>query len=257
VRVLCKCYEYLLGLYTVLCRGVESDWSKLLLDMYTKDQTPIQDHLDQALSQKCDAKWELLILIPFRNLWDLTEKCLFHLNSQIIDSQIKMRTFLINNRSVLHSTNDLWASAASLNPKLNIGTMSADYDFNYSILNNEGFRRFASSKTKRLLCLNNDVEVLDRTILQRMLNTIECLPEVGVVGCSLLYPSRRIQHLFVTPGVKIIAAHPLRGHLLNPNILWFAKPASVVPAVTDALMLVRNEDFIKVGMIDENLPLLG
>jgi GT2 family glycosyltransferase len=63
--------------------------------------------------------------------------------------------------------------------------------------------------------------------------------------------------LFAAPGVKIIAAHPLRGQIFSPKMDWFAKPARVVPGVTGAVMLIRSDDFVRVGMFDERLATLG
>jgi hypothetical protein len=257
LRILCKCYEFLVRAYTLLFFGSLSDGSKLLVDLYTPDQLLLQDKLDLGLSDDQNHSGELLVLIPFRDRSEMTDQCLRYLSQQILFATIKVRTILINNRSETGETARWLAGVAKIHPTLNIQTFTADYDFNYSRLNNDGFRQFSTPETKWLLCLNNDVELLDKTIIRRMVSTLERVVEVGVVGCSLIYPSRRIQHLFAAPGVKIIAAHPLRGHPMNPMMAWFSKPARVVPAVTGAVMLVRAEEFTKVGMFDENLPTLG
>jgi GT2 family glycosyltransferase len=257
VRIFCKFYELILRIYTILCRGFQSDCSSILVESYTKEQTIFQEKLDKALGKKFVHGGELLVIIPFRDRWDLTEKCLINLSAQILNTGVQVKTLLINNRSQLKATSEALMAATSRYPVLNIQILQADYDFNYSRLNNDGFQKFATSATSWVLFLNNDVELNDRTIVQRMLEALECLPEVGVVGCSLLYPSRRIQHLFAAPGVKIIAAHPLRGQIFSPKMDWFAKPARVVPAVTGAVMLMSSDDFVRVGMFDQRLATLG
>ena len=108
-----------------------------------------------------------------------------------------------------------------------------------------------------MLFLNNDIECADREIVTRMIHQLEVTPEVGVVGCSLLYPTGTIQHLFAAPGVKIIAAHPLKNTPYRSTFTWFSKPARPVAAVTGAVMMLRATNFMDAGMFDEKLPTLG
>ncbi|NDE18300.1 hypothetical protein EBZ80_25630 [bacterium] len=77
---------------------------------------------------------------------------------------------------------------------------------------------------------------------------------LGALGCTLLYPNRRIQHLFAAPGVKIAAAHPCRGVSWRPDLAWNKGGAQPVPAVTGAALLVSKKAFEKIGGFDEALP---
>ena len=247
----------MLVFYTILRRGIESDPTKILIDYYTEAQTRAQELIDEALRAPPSPKGELLIIIPFRDRWDLTRSCLMTLPAQLLPVDLIFRTILVDNGSVIPETLEKLDSVKTDYPVLNIEVLKANYPFNYSRLNNEAFKRFRLPTTKWVLFLNNDVELRDQNIVSRMTTCLESIPEAGVIGCTLLYPNRRIQHIFAAPGVKIIAAHPLKGVPYNPSYEWFAKPARPVAAVTGAVMMVRAEDFEKVGMFDERLPTMG
>lgn len=257
VRVFCKLYEYTLRLYTLIVRGFESDPSKILVDHYTEAQTRAQLIIDQNLNESAEITGELLVIIPFKDRWDLTSNCLKTLNHQTLQRDFSVRVVLVDNGSVTTQTSQGIASAAENYPHLKIETLRADYPFNFSKLNNDAFKKFRSKDTTWVLFLNNDVELNDQAIITRMASCLESVPEAGVVGCTLLYPDQRIQHIFAAPGVKIIAAHPLKGVPYNRELAWFKKPARPVAAVTGAVMMLRAKDFEASGMFDEHLPTLG
>ena len=257
MRILCKLYEYTLRIYTLLVRGFESDPSRILVDYYTEAQVRAQSILDEKLNELAASTGELLVIIPFKDRWDLTSACLKSLNEQTVPRELSIRVVLVDNGSVTAETRQGITSAPQNYPRLKIEILRADYPFNFSKLNNDAFKQFRSKDTTWVLFLNNDVELNDQTIITRMASCLESVPEAGVVGCTLLYPDRRIQHLFAAPGVKIIAAHPLKGVLYNQDFAWFQKSARPVAAVTGAVMMLRAKDFEAVGMFDENLPTMG
>jgi O-antigen biosynthesis protein len=76
--------------------------------------------------------------------------------------------------------------------------------------------------------------------------------DLGAWGCTLKYPSEKVQHLFVSPGVKIVGAHPFRGVNLEKSDPWFAS-AWPVPAITGAAMLIKASVFKLAGGFDESL----
>jgi GT2 family glycosyltransferase len=243
-------------------RGFESDPSAILTDYCTPGQISAQasiDHrlLECSLDHYVAMNGELLILIPFRDRWELTKSCLTTLDSQAIPNGMRLRTVLIDNKSESLETRLGLQESSMTYPNLNIQILTANYEFNYSRLNNDGYRQFKSPLTKWVLFLNNDVELRDQTIVRQLAGCLASIPEVGVIGSTLFYPDGQIQHLFAAPGVKIIAAHPLKGLENNPLMTWFAKFVRPVPAVTGAVMMVRATDFESVGMFDESLPTMG
>ena len=71
VRVFCKLYEVLLKINTRLRRGLESDPTVILIDHLTPEQVKAQAAIDVALTRPFTDAGELLVLIPFRDRWDL------------------------------------------------------------------------------------------------------------------------------------------------------------------------------------------
>jgi len=204
-----------------------------------------------------DLSGELLVIIPFKDRWDLTSDCLKTLNDQVVPRDLSIRVVLVDNGSVTSETAQGIKGAAESYPHLKMENLRADYPFNFSKLNNDAFKAFRTEKTKWVLFLNNDVSLNDQTIVSRMVSCLESVPEAGAIGCTLLYPDRRIQHIFAAPGVKIIAAHPLKGVPYNHEHAWFQKSARPVAAVTGAVMTLRAKDFEAAQMFDESLPTMG
>jgi GT2 family glycosyltransferase len=209
------------------------------------------------LAQGSSVALNLHILIPFRDRWDLTYLCLEALKQQR-QGQINCFVHLIDNGSSPETKSQIktWLSAQD-----SLGTEyvvhEVDEPFNFSRLCNLGLKISSSLKEDDLLLfLNNDVVLEDPASLTQVAVFASQVPECGAVGITLLFPNRRIQHLFAAPGVKIVAAHPFKGK--DPSILkeW-KKRARQVPAVTGAFLLIPARHFVKVEGFDENLPTAG
>lgn len=100
--------------------------------------------------------------------------------------------------------------------------------------------------------MNNDV-VLEESAVQEMLRWID-QPNIGIVGCRLLYPNQTIQH----GGVRFSPEDPSSlmnwHHIdcgLRVNEALFSKTPLVVDGVTAACSLMRRIDFEKIGGFDE------
>lgn len=256
VRVLCKIYEGLLRGYTAAAFGCKADASEILVASLAPLQLELQQKLDQR-SLVIPSAGTVLVIIPFKDQWAMTEACLESLAQQILPDGVRLRVVLVDNCSVEEATFSGLTQAEQRWPTLRIKTFKAAYAFNYSRLNNDAVRAVLAEEPASILCLNNDVELLDPSVIGLMTKVLASHSEVGIVGATLLYPDRSLQHLFAVPGVKIVAAHPLKHTVLKPSSAWQSRPLRVVPAVTGALMMVRTGDFLDVGMFDEDLPTLG
>ncbi len=124
-----------------------------------------------------------------------------------------------------------------------------EFEFNYSKMNNLGAER---AKGEVLILLNDDIECADGNWIMRMASeaTVE---GVGCVGCKLLYPDGKIQHVGIVGGFDG-PAHLFMGeddtkklgqgeNLVNRNVL----------AVTGACLAVKKELYDKVGGLCEDL----
>ncbi|WP_218109765.1 glycosyltransferase family 2 protein [Oligoflexus tunisiensis] len=210
-----------------------------------------------SLPEKTSAFVGLHILIPFRDRWDLTRICLEALRKQNL-GQISCHVHLIDNGSSPGTRAQIrnWLQQERGSP-LEYTVHEIDEPFNFSRLCNLGLKLSRSLKNQDLLLfLNNDVVLENSNSLAQSAAFVSQTSGCGAVGITLLFPNRRIQHVFAAPGVKIVAAHPFKGR--HPSILreWKMR-ARQVPAVTGAFLLLSAENFLKVGGFDENLPTAG
>jgi GT2 family glycosyltransferase len=257
VKVIGKIYSLFLFVVSLFRGHYSLDPTRILIARYTSAQNQASVDLRHGGAPGASPSGHILVIIPFRDRWDLTYECLKSLNSSVLAPRIGLRVILADNRSVLAETQRGLSEAIDIFPNLQIEIFKADYDFNFSRINNDVVKEFARLNTVGLLFLNNDVLLADKSIVYTMYEYLECSPKLGVVGCTLLYPNHKVQHLFVAPGVKIIAAHPVKGHLAADTWEWFKEPIRPVAAVTGAMLMMRPSDFNAVGGFDEDLPTIA
>lgn len=197
------------------------------------------------------------MIIPFRDHWNITFRCLNSIESQATE-HLDIMIVLANNQSKENETAQGIAQFTSKHRhnKVTCIEFKADYPFNFSKINNDAFKKFADQAIDYVLFTNNDIELSDRFFLEKLLDVADMIPELGALGSTLLYSNQKIQHIFLAPGIKIVGAHPLKGIDYDPCWEWFKNPRPV-PAVTGALCLVRPTAFQLVGGFDENLPSVG
>lgn len=185
------------------------------------------------------------IIIPFKDQLDLLRGCLRSLKcSTYRDREV----ILVNNGSEQERT------LRYLNRARERGRAVVDSPgpFNFSRLCNEGARR---ARGDFLVFLNNDTEVLSFDWLERMLRAA-ALPSVGVVGATLLYPDRTIQHAGLHPRADGHWIHAYRGLPADtPGDQGELKQLRTVPAVTGACLLLSRTLFETLGGFDELLPI--
>jgi ADP-heptose:LPS heptosyltransferase/GT2 family glycosyltransferase len=119
--------------------------------------------------------------------------------------------------------------------------------FNWSRFNNFGARAAQGSV---LLFLNDDIEVLDDTWLDTLLEHVE-RPEVGAVGPQLLYADGKVQHagMFLAGH---IGRHAFRFSPADePGPFGLALTQRNVISVTGACLMVRRDVFEELGGFDE------
>lgn len=121
--------------------------------------------------------------------------------------------------------------------------------FNWSRFNNLAA---AVCRGEFLLFLNDDIEIIDPTWLDALLEHAE-RPEIGVVGAQLLYSDRRVQHAGMFLAGLGVARHAFR-HAAEDDPGYFALALAQrnVIAVTGACLMTRRETFESLGRFDEN-----
>lgn len=255
-QVCCKAWELLLRLATRVRLGYPSDPTRILLDNLTPAQLSATSALTRNVRPGAGAA-RLLVIIPFRDLWDLTKSCLDSVLSQRL-GDCTGRILLVDNGSADDQTRRGIAQAlADQTPAgWSVDCIRFDEPFNFSRLNNKAVAAGASFCPDWLLFLNNDVEFQTAGDVGSLLTFARACPSLGALGCTLVYPDQRIQHLFLAPGVKIVGAHPFKGWRLDPTCSWFQEPRPVA-AVTGAVLLVSQANFAAVGGFDDTLAVVG
>ncbi len=194
----------------------------------------------------------LLVIVPFKDKVELTQMCFRGLLEQDRDG-IDLCVALVDNNSSEAGTR-AWLDELQAHPPKDFAVRHLSYQqpFNFSFLNNQAARDCADFRADVIAFINNDIEFTERKTLQTLSRLAASDPRVGALGCTLIYPDHRIQHLFVYTGSKIVGSHPLRGRPLNLKDPWFDSLRQV-PAVTGAVMFLRSQDFKAVGGFDEEL----
>ena len=180
------------------------------------------------------------IVIPFRDRPELLGNCLRSLR---LSTFRNVEIVLVDNGSERPATGRL---LARIGAKRAVKLVSRPGRFNFSLLCNAGA---AAASGDHLVFLNNDTEVLSDRWLERMLS-LAADPAVGVVGATLLYPDRTVQHAGMLPRSDGMWIHPHRGapvESLPPEV-------QSVPAVTAACLMIRRDLFDTIGGFDESLP---
>jgi GT2 family glycosyltransferase len=192
------------------------------------------------------------IIIPTRDRIDLLTTCLDSIYAS--RPQVSFEIVVLDNRSQLAESAVWFEGAPQRYPGVKV--VRADYEFNWSKLNNHGI---ASSTGRVLLFLNNDIEVIHTKWLERL--AAQALrPDVGAVGAMLLYPDGTIQHAGVVLGIGGFADHVYSGTPVNTTDRHvFIHPALSrnVSVCTGACLAIERTKLERVSGFNEALRICG
>lgn len=141
------------------------------------------------------------------------------------------------------------------NGPLDVVVEPANYDFNWSKLNNQGTMRATGDV---FVYLNNDIVVRSPDWLRRLVENCT-RDDIGVVGALLLYPDETIQHAGVVVGMGGWADHVYKGANPRHQGSPFISPmvSREVTAVTGACMALSRHVYEKIGGFNENFVVCG
>jgi GT2 family glycosyltransferase len=186
------------------------------------------------------------IIIPFKDHLELLRGCLGSLRGS---TYRRFEVVLVDNGSVERSTGIFLRRLVG---RRGIRVIDCPGPFNFSRLCNEGAKR---ARGDFLLLLNNDVEALSGDWLGQMLLVAD-QPDIGIVGATLLYPDRTIQHAGIFQRSDGEWVHAYRGLTADSEGEGGElRRVRSVPAVSGACLLVARARFWELGGFDENLPL--
>jgi GT2 family glycosyltransferase len=107
--------------------------------------------------------------------------------------------------------------------------------------------------TELFVIYNDDIEMLTPSWIEGLLE-FAADPAVGAVGCRLMFPDGRLQHVGVVTGVNGVAAHLF--HQADASSMgWNGGSITVrnYSAVTGAVMMTKRSAWDRVGGFDERL----
>ena len=192
-----------------------------------------------------DKNEKVTIIIPTKDHFSLLKKCIDSIGYQTISQPYEI--IIIDNNS---TDSDVLGYFTHLSQENNIRVLKYPYAFNYSAMHNWVMQYV---RTEYLLFLNNDVEILTRSWLRQMVLHFQ-LPEVGAVGCRLLYPDGRIQHDGIYIGThkgQPIIDHINKNNRLTDRGLYMPSINKYVIGITAACMLTKKGIFVSVDGFNE------
>lgn len=170
------------------------------------------------------------IIIPTRDRLDLLKKCITSIET--VSTYPSYRITVVDNGSVEEDTLRYLEHS-------DLHVVRSPGPFNFSRLVNKGVQ---SSEADYILLLNNDITALTADWIEAMLELAQ-QPDVGAVGCRLLFPDGSVQH----EGVGLLPEYTAA------NISWPWPVIRDTSAVTAACMLVRRDVYWSIGGFDEDM----
>ena len=191
------------------------------------------------------------IVIPSKNAYDVVHRCVESIYATTAYASFEV--ILVDTGSDDPEVLSWYEDVAARHESFRVVEWP-EQPFSYARSCNAGAE---AARGEILVMLNNDTEVLEPTWLQVLAAEAQ-RPEVGVVGCLLLYPDRlTVQHAGIGLGIKTVAGNSLSGLRLDGRLtrtqqlmLWTRRSTT---AVTAACIALRKTVYEEVGGFDPEL----
>lgn len=186
------------------------------------------------------------IIIPTKDYADITRQCLNSIYTKTTYNNYEV--IVMNNNSTDDETYNLFEEYKK--KYNNFRVIDANYEFNYSKINNEAV---TYAKGDYICLLNNDTEIISDNWLEVMIGYAS-QPHIGAVGPKLLYPDETVQHGGVILGLGGVASHAYIGaSRIELGMYGRLRVPYNYSAVTAACLLVSKKKFLEVGGLEEDL----
>lgn len=212
--------------------------------IHTKDMPNAMDTGYYQTTYQLQGKPKVSIVIPNKDHKSELEKCIKSI--QTVNTYDNYEIIVVENNSVEEGTFQYYRELEARTPQVKI--LRWDREFNYSAINNYGVDNATGDY---LLLLNNDIEIINPNTIESMLGMCQ-RQDVAAVGGRLYYEDNTIQHMGVIVGFGGVAAHAFTGMAEAEIHEARSYTACDYSAVTAACLMVRREDYLKVGGFDEN-----
>ncbi|MEY4631433.1 MAG: putative glycosyltransferase EpsH [Pseudomonadota bacterium] len=206
---------------------------------------------------KAAAAARILVVIPFKDGWELTRACLDSLEGQTTRAAAVTCVLVDNNSQDPSTRQRLSAWMATAGRRFNYQVMDFPGAFNFARMNNQAVEKYAGESTTHVLFLNNDVELRDPTTLDVMVSNLAYDAGLAFCGIRLDYPgaaglvSGGIQHGGIKFGLEMRGGPLFRTtHMHSAG--EYAMDDHVVTAVTFAAAMCRKAVFEELEGLEEN-----
>ena len=212
----------------------------------TDDQHETQQNCNRVIYPLPDPPPTVSLIVPTRDQVKLLKSCVSGLLERTDYPDIEV--IIADNNSTKPQTLS-YLGDLSNDPRVTI--LKCPGPFNFSAINNQAVHQARGSI---IGLINNDIEVIRPGWLREMVSHA-VRPEVGAVGCKLLYGDGRIQHAGVYLDPERIAVHAFQ-YFPSDSVNQKLQFSHTVPAVTAACMLVRKDLYHKIGGFNaKHLPI--
>jgi GT2 family glycosyltransferase len=181
------------------------------------------------------------VIIPVFGRAKFTKACLLAIGKSVSAEKVPFEVIVVDNGST-DETPDLLSSLSS--SRTNVRVVRFRENLGFARACNEGARL---ARGHYLIFLNNDT-LPTPGWLERMAGLAIREAGIGIVGCKLLYPNGRIQHVGIAFDENKNPRHIYRGFSAD------IPPATVCrdyQAVTGACLLMERELYWSIGGMDE------
>jgi len=212
--------------------------SKILNSAQISEVKFVTQNLIPATTFRLHDKGEsVAVIIPFRNSSELTLKALRSVSAQKNAAELEL--VLIDNGSEAAELRAVLEYSGSKSFKSFTVLSDPDY-FNFARICNLGMKKALELGARRILFLNNDVELVGSTAILE-LSAFLVLESIGIAGGGLTYPGGRIQ----SSGISQFGPTNIR----LPQ--HFPETFRVVDAVSLGFAMIRAELLEKSAGLDE------
>lgn len=182
------------------------------------------------------------LIIPTRDRLDLLKPCV----DTLLASDYPNLELVIADNDSREASTRRYLDKLAKNRRCRI--VSVPGIFNYSRINNEAV---AVANGDIVGLVNNDITAPNPGWLKNMVSHL-CAPKVGAVGAKLLWPNGMVQHAGVVTGLNGVAGH-VGNNWFKDDLGYFClnQVSRRVGAATAACLLLRKQDYLAVGGLDE------
>lgn len=241
----------------LICRAAKQSDSIIHIPKvlyHTKaEHAPRVEHASMAAGSHEKKQPLVSILIPNKDEKASLEKCITSIRQ---GSYRNYEIIIIENNSKSEEIFDYYKELQRQYPDIRVVEWKPEIPgtFNYSAINNYGS---SYAKGEYLLFLNNDIEIITKDYMERMLTL--CRKEnTGAVGAKLYYPDDTIQHAGIVIGIgghaRGIAANMCVGQVRSDSgYMYRASLRQNLSAATAAFLMVPAKVFREVDGFCEAL----